>query len=148
MNVLCFISQDEELKSGSSSNWMSVIKEALEMSNGIELEPGLSCSTSMVYEEPFARGVEPVKDHFGSVDYRCPDVHEEPKIEVNSAQDSSVVVLSDATKISSVKLNQDVQRVSFIYLFIYYIYRCHSHILSQMAEFSFSCFFISRRWIS
>ncbi|XP_076864104.1 uncharacterized protein LOC143516425 isoform X2 [Brachyhypopomus gauderio] len=64
--------EKQDLERGDSSNWTSVIKEALEMSNGMELEQDLSvdmCRTAVVYEEPETRVLDPVKQHFRPVDY-------------------------------------------------------------------------------
>ncbi|XP_072531873.1 uncharacterized protein [Salminus brasiliensis] len=97
------------MEKGSSSNWMSVIKEALEMSNGLGQD--LSRRTPMVYQEPHAetRGMEHVKGHFGSGDHKWPNGHEKSKTgEMNGNQESSVNVLSDGTKVSPVGSNQEV----------------------------------------
>ncbi|XP_036423212.1 uncharacterized protein si:ch73-347e22.4 [Colossoma macropomum] len=104
---------DQELEKSSSSNWTSVIKEALEMSNGVELEQDVSCGTSVVYEEAQSetRGTELLKGHFDPVDCKSSNDHENCKTEeVIGAQDSSLIVLFDGAKITPIKSSQDLQQ--------------------------------------
>ncbi|KAL7883175.1 hypothetical protein SRHO_G00008330 [Serrasalmus rhombeus] len=104
---------DQKLEKNSSSNWTSVIKEALEMSNGVGLEQDVSCGTSVVYEEAQSetRGTELLKDHFDPVDYQSQNDHENCKTEeMIGAQDSSVIVLFDGMKITPIKSSQDLQQ--------------------------------------
>ncbi|XP_066531521.1 uncharacterized protein si:ch73-347e22.4 [Hoplias malabaricus] len=101
--------KDHDLEKGCSSNWTSVIKEALEMSNGMALEQDLSCSTSEVYEGPQSgtKQIESVKDYFDSDDFQHLNIHEKSRMEeMNGARDSSLTVLSYRTNI----LTQDVQQ--------------------------------------
>ncbi|XP_017580196.2 uncharacterized protein si:ch73-347e22.4 [Pygocentrus nattereri] len=105
--------QETELEKNSSSNWTSVIKEALEMSNGVGLEQDVSCGTSVVYEEAQSetRGTELLKDHFDPVDCQSQNDHENCKTEeMIGAQDSSVIVLFDGMKITPIKSSQDLQQ--------------------------------------
>ncbi|XP_026867343.2 uncharacterized protein si:ch73-347e22.4 isoform X2 [Electrophorus electricus] len=105
--------QNQDLKGGSSSHWTSVIKEALEMSNGMELEQDLSvdmCGTALMYEELETRVLDPVKDHFHSIDYMSSFQERDKRTGFNRDCNSSVSVLSDGTNMSPVKSNQDVRQ--------------------------------------
>ncbi|KAL6461275.1 hypothetical protein MHYP_G00312410 [Metynnis hypsauchen] len=104
---------DQELEKSSSSNWTSVIKEALEMSNGVGLEQDVSCGTSVVYAKAQSetRGTELLKDHFDPVDCQSRNDHENCKTEeVIGAQDSAVIASFDGTKITPIKSSQDLQQ--------------------------------------
>ncbi|MCJ8749709.1 hypothetical protein PDJAM_G00179380, partial [Pangasius djambal] len=81
------------------------------MSNGMELEQNLladMCVTPLIYDPPTeSRAVEFVKNHFDPVDNES-NVQE--RREVTKAQEPAVIILSDDTKRSPFKPNQDFQQ--------------------------------------
>ncbi|KAF4080460.1 hypothetical protein AMELA_G00171620 [Ameiurus melas] len=106
--------QQEDLKRDTPSSWTTVIKEALEMSNGMELEQDRladMCGTPLIYDPPTeSRAVEFVNSDCDPVDNES-DVQE--RTEVTEAQEPTVM-LSDDTKRSPFKPNQDFRQRTVI----------------------------------
>ncbi|KAG9279450.1 hypothetical protein AMEX_G4971 [Astyanax mexicanus] len=88
--------KDQHLEKG---NWTSVTEEALEMSNDVGLEQGLSCKISMACKDSYSETRGLATDRIGSVDDNSPNGHEKDELE-EIKQDYQ----SDGTKIS----NRDV----------------------------------------
>lgn len=102
--TLCFYSNSvQDLKRDDDSTWTSVIKESLEMSNGMELEHVLladMCGSPLVYD---SRVVEFTKNHFDPEDNET-DVQER---EVSGAQEPTVINSSDDVKTCPLKPTQE-----------------------------------------
>ncbi|MCI4395498.1 hypothetical protein PGIGA_G00181200, partial [Pangasianodon gigas] len=103
--------QQQVLKRSNPFTWTAVIKEALEMSNGMELERNLLADmsgTPLIYDPPTeSRAVEFVKNHFDPEDNES-NVQEGR--EVTKAQEPTDIILSDETKRSPFKPNQVFQQ--------------------------------------
>lgn len=97
-----------------------MIKEALEMSNGMELEQDRladMCGIPLIYDPPTeSRAVEFVKSHCDPVDN---EHYVQERREVTKAQEPTVIILSDNTKRSPFKPNQDFQQRVGLCLFVY-----------------------------
>ncbi|KAF5909187.1 uncharacterized protein DAT39_001095, partial [Clarias magur] len=98
----------QDLKRDSPFTWTSVIKEALEITNGMELEQDLlgnMCRNLPIYDPSGA--AEFVKNSFDPADNDS-DVQEGR--EMIKTQETTVIILSDDTKRSHFEPRQDFQR--------------------------------------